>query len=97
MYNRLPEWMDLTPRARIAIEVLSIDARRTVLRMIERYLEPTEFRRSRLIKKLPGFDDLYALRVTASLRVLFRYDGIAIEILDVVRRDRLIRMYGDLS
>jgi mRNA-degrading endonuclease RelE of RelBE toxin-antitoxin system len=40
----------------------------------------------------PGFDDLYLVRVTPKLRLVFRYTGDRREIVDVINHDQLARM-----
>ena len=94
MLYQLPDWIFLTPRAQIALDALSNSERTMILRQIETYLDLRTFRRSRLVKKLPDFDDLYVLKATNTLRVIFRYEEIAIEIIDIVSHNRLIKMYG---
>lgn len=94
MQYQLPDWIELTPRAQIALETLSSRERTIVLGEISAYLNPHAFRRNRLIKKLPDFEDLYVLRATSSLRIIFRREGPVTEIVDIADRHRLQRMYG---
>jgi len=94
MQYQLPDWIELTPRAQIALDTLSSHERTIVLRQISTYLDPQTFRRNRLIRKLPDFEDLYVLRATSSLRIIFRREGLLTEIIDIVNQNRLQRMYG---
>lgn len=94
MQYELPDWIELTPRAQIAFDTLSYHERTSVLRQISTYLNPQMFRRNRLIRKLPDFEDLYVLRATSSLRIIFRREEFLTEIIDIVNHDRLQRMYG---
>ena len=94
MQYRLPDWIELTPRAQIAFDTLSDHDRTIVLRQISTYLNPQMFRRNRLIRELTGLEDLYVLRATSSLRIIFRREGLLTEIIDIVSHDRLQRMYG---
>jgi len=45
-------------------------------------------------KKIHGAgDDLYLMRASPKLRIIFRFDGEKAEVVDVVTRDRLKRMH----
>jgi mRNA-degrading endonuclease RelE of RelBE toxin-antitoxin system len=41
-----------------------------------------------------GLDDLYIMRVTHDLRLLFRYSQSVVEILDIVTHSRLEKIHG---
>ena len=94
MYDRLPYWIDLTPRAQIALDSLSNADRNKVLRKLEKLQGGRGFSSNPNVKRLQDFPEIYVLRATLALRVILRYEEPFIEILDIVRHDRLKRMYG---
>ena len=45
------------------------------------------------VKRLSGSDNLYIMRATGALRILFRRTSQTIEVMDVFTRDRLEQMH----
>lgn len=81
-------------RADIALESLSGTDRKKVIQKIDLLLNRGLPKLGRSLKKLKGYPDIYVLRVTPNLRIILQYDELEIDILDIVRSDRLHKMYG---
>jgi len=81
-------------RAEIALESLSDTDRKKVMQKIDLLLNRGLSKLGRSLKKLKGYPDIYVLRVTPNLRIILQYDELEIDILDIVRSDRLHKMYG---
>jgi len=81
-------------RAEIALESLSDTDRKKVIQKIDLLLNRGLSKLGRSLKKLKGYPDTYVLRATPNLRIILQYDELEIDILDIVRSDRLHKMYG---
>jgi mRNA-degrading endonuclease RelE of RelBE toxin-antitoxin system len=45
------------------------------------------------VRKIAANSDLYIARASSNLRIIFRYDGGSVHIMDVLTKDRLRRMH----
>jgi mRNA-degrading endonuclease RelE of RelBE toxin-antitoxin system len=86
--------VDISTQARIAIYSLQPQDQKRVNQLISQ-LEgfPALEHVLQQASRLQGFDDLYLVRVTPKLRLIFRYADNHREVVDVVSHDRLERMY----
>lgn len=87
--------VEISSQAQIAIRsLLPVDRKRVErqLAFLERFPEDEHIHSQ--VRKLSGDQkDLYIMRAGGTLRVIFRYDGDKVEILDVVTHERLKRMH----
>ncbi len=87
--------MKVNPQAQIAIRsLLPIDKERVErhISLLERFPQDHYVRGK--TKELKGAkDNLYIMRATANMRIIFRYAGGELEVVDIVTRDRLERMH----
>lgn len=87
----------ISTQAQIAIRsLLPTDQERVkhLLALLERFPEDDFIRQQ--AKKLQGheLDNFYIIRVTHSLRLLFRYYQGIVEVLDIVTHSRLEKIHG---
>lgn len=88
----------LSRRALIAFNTLAPTSRKKVknaIKLLQGF--PDDSYAERSVKELAGSPDLFVLRATNTLRIIFSYSGSTKTILDIVRSDRLRKMYGDLD
>ena len=86
--------VEISPQAQIAIRsLLPVDRKRVErqLSFLERFPEDEHF--SSKVRKLDGDQkDLYIMRASGTLRIIFRYDADKAEVLDVITHERLKRI-----
>lgn len=87
----------ISTQAQIAIRsLLPSDQERVkhLIALLERFPEDDFIRQQ--AKKLKGYelDNFYIIRVTHSLRLLFRYYQGTVEVLDIVTHSRLEKIHG---
>ncbi len=89
--------INTSTQAQIAIRsLLPSDKERVkhLLALLERFPDDEYVRQQAKKLKGNGLDNLYIIRVTHNLRLIFRYSQDVVEILDIVTHDRLERMHG---
>lgn len=85
----------LSRKAEIALHALQPDDMKRVVESIEMLnMYPEEPFLSNRIKKVTALNDLYILRVTSDLRIIFQMIDSTKEITDIVRHSRLEKMFG---
>jgi Txe/YoeB family toxin of Txe-Axe toxin-antitoxin module len=87
----------ISTQAQIAIRsLLPSDQERVknLITLLERFPQDEYVRQQARELKGSGLDDLYIMRVTHDLRLLFRYSQGAVEILDIVTHSRLEKIHG---
>lgn len=87
--------VEISSQAQIAIRsLLPVDKKRIErqLSFLKHFPEDTSVT-SKVRKLRSNKDDLYIMRASGSLRIIFRYDGDKVEVLDVVTHERLKRMH----
>jgi len=86
-----------TDRALVALRTLDNKDRVKVRKAIELfYQNPDDPIIKRQVKELADAPDLYVMRVTQTLRVILSYFGPSLTVVDIVRSDRLKKMWGSL-
>ena len=89
--------VEFSRRASVALYSLVSTDRSRVLRAIELLQRsPDDPSIKRMVKEFSDATDLYVMRVTGTLRLVFTYSGTSLSILDIVRSNRLKKMYGGL-
>lgn len=89
--------IEYSRRASIALNTLDHADRAEVQRAIELlYQSPDSPYVVRQVKEYTDLPDLYVMKVRGTLRIIFSYSGATLIILDIVRSDRLKKMYGGL-
>ncbi len=89
--------INTSTQAQIAIRSLLPSDKERVkhfVALLERFPDDEYVRQQTKKLKGNGLDNLYIMRVTHNLRLIFRYSQDVVEILDVVTHDRLERMHG---
>lgn len=89
--------VNISTQAQIAMRsLLPIDKERVEHLLARLKYFPSEDDIKQQSKKLTGneLDDLYIIRVTHDLRVIFRYSQDTVEILDIVTHARLEKIHG---
>lgn len=84
----------ISTQAQIAIYSLQPQDQRQVaerIKQLERFPQDEYVRQQ--ANHLAGFDDLYLVRVSPNLRLIFQYSGGRGEVVDVVTHDRLSQMH----
>lgn len=84
----------ISTQAMIALRSLLPKDKRRVeqqIQLLERFPENSAIHQK--AKPLKSFSDLYIMKVTPQLRIIFKLSDEMIEILDVVTHDRLAKMY----
>lgn len=87
--------VEISSQAQIAIRsLLPVDRKRIErhLSFLKHFPEDTGVT-SKVRKVRSDRDDLYIMRASGSLRIIFRYDEDKVEVLDVVTHERLKRMH----
>ncbi|GAI27679.1 unnamed protein product [marine sediment metagenome] len=89
--------IEFTRRASVALNTLTSKDRAKVLSAIGLLQRsPDDPYITRIVKEFADAPALYLMKVTGTLRIIFTYSGSTISILDIVRSDRLKKMYGGL-
>lgn len=87
----------ISTQAQIAIRsLLPSDEERVkrLLAMLENFSKDDYIKQQAHKLKGSAFDDLYIMRVTPELRIIFRYLQDKVEILDILTHERLEKMHG---
>lgn len=87
----------ISTQAQIAIRsLLPSDQERVknLITLLERFPQDEYVKQQARGLEGSGLDDLYIMRVTHDLRLLFRYSQGVVEILDVVTHSRLEKIHG---
>lgn len=86
--------IDISTQAQIAIYSLQPqDQKRVEQRISQLEGFPADEHIRQQVNRLQGFDDLFLVRVTPKLRLIFRHVGDHREVVDIVSHDRLEHMY----
>jgi hypothetical protein len=90
----------LSTQAQIAIRsLLPLDRERIQhhISLLEQFPRDDYVRQK--VRKLsgPDADDLYIMRATPTLRILFRHQGDSVEVVDIMTHERLQRMHSFAS
>ncbi|MBA7599676.1 hypothetical protein ES703_06713 [subsurface metagenome] len=87
-----------TERALVALRTLnSVDRVKTRKAIESFYQNPDDPLIKRQVKELTDAPDFYVMRVTQTLRVILSYSGPTLIVVDIVRSDRLKKMWGGLK
>lgn len=81
--------VSISTQAKIAIYSLQPQDQRRVAQRISQLETFPEDGNAQQANRLQGFDNLYLIRVSPNLRLIFRYANNEREVVDVVTHDRL--------
>ncbi len=87
----------LSRKAEIAFHTLQPPDMKLVQKSMEMLdMYPREYLLSDKVRKLPDTDDIFIMEADPDIRIIFRMTDIAKEVMDIVRYERLRKMFGAL-